>query len=117
MKKNIATFLRRVAQKLDPQKPEVTGYARKAIDFIPYNGIDIYRRLMIHGSENEAKDVKASMRCLAEIMASRRLENNLMTAGNIRLEHNFGTQDRIIDGISCNAGGMTVIVELNGSWS
>ena len=55
MKKNIATFLRRVAQKLDPQKPEVTGYARKAIDFIPYNGIDIYRRLMIHGWKSAAR--------------------------------------------------------------
>ena len=102
---------------LDPQKLEVTGYARKVIDYIPYDDIEIYRRLMIRGCEREAKGIKEGMRYLAEIKASRRLENNLKTAGNIRLEHNFGTQDRIIDGISCNAGGMTVIVELNGSRS
>ena len=117
MKKKIATLLRRAAQLLDPQKEEVTGYARKVIDFIPYSGIDIYRRLMIHGSEVEAHNLKASMRVLAEVVASKRIEDNLYNERLVRREHNFGTQARVVNGITCEPNGLTVIVELKGSWS
>lgn len=115
MKKNIATWLRRVAQWLDPQKGEVTGYARKVIDFIPYNGIDIYRRLMLEGSEMEAKNLKATMRVLAEVTAEHRLGDRLR--GNIMCHENFGTQAREVNGIKCEPGGLTVVLELKGSWS
>ena len=115
MKKNIATWLRRVAQWLDPQKGEVTGYARKVIDFIPYNGLDIYRRLMLEGSEMEAKNLKATMRVLAEVTAEHRLGGRLHT--NIVCHENFGTQAKEINGIICEPGGLTVVLELKGSWS
>lgn len=115
MKKNIATWLRRVAQWLDPQKGEVTGYARKVIDFIPYNGIDIYRRLMLEGSEMEAKNLKATMRVLAQVTAEHRLGERLGT--NIICHENFGTQAKEINGIKCEPEGMTVVLELKGSWS
>lgn len=116
MKKNIATFLRRVAQKLDPQKPEETGYARKAVDFIPYSGIDIYRRLMINGSEDEARNLKARIRVLTEALAAKKIEDNLCNERIIRMEHNFGTQARVVNGITCEPNGMTVIIELKGTW-
>lgn len=115
MKTKIATILRRLAQRLDPQKPEVTGYARKVIDFIPYNGISIYRRLMLEGSEVEAKNLKATMRVLAEVTAEHRLGDSLRT--NIVCHENFGTQAREVNGIKCEPGGLTVVLELKGSWS
>lgn len=117
MKKEIATLLRRVAQKLDPQKPEVTGYARKVVDFIPYSGIEIYRRLLLAGNDDEARNLKASMRALAEVMANGRLHDVLTTDNIIHLEHNFGHVDREINGIKCQPGGATVVIELKGSWS
>lgn len=115
MKTKIATILRRLAHRLDPQKPEVTGYARKVIDFIPYNGIDIYRRLMMEGSEVEAKNLKATMRVLAEVTAEHRLGDRLRA--NIVCHENFGTQTREVKGIKCEPGGLTVVLELKGSWS
>lgn len=115
MKTKIAAILRRLAHRLDPQKPEVTGYARKVIDFIPYNGIDIYRRLMLEGSEMEAKNLKATMRVLAEVVAEHRLGDRLRT--NIVCHENFGTQAREVNGIKCEPGGLTVVLELKGSWS
>lgn len=117
MKKRIATLLRRAAQWLDPQKEEVTGYARKVLEHIPYNGIDIYRRQMMEGREQEAHNLKASMRVLAEIMASKRLEDRLIGGGIVRFEHNFGTEAKVIDGMVCEPDGLTVIVELKGTWS
>lgn len=117
MKKEIATLLRRVAQKLDPQKAEVTGYARKVVDFIPYNGIDIYRQLMCSERDQEARNLKTSMRILAETMANGRLGDVLANGNIVHLEHNFGTTAREINGILCEPGGVTVIVELKGSWS
>lgn len=117
MKTKIATILRRLAHRLDPQKPEVTGYARKVIDFIPYNGIDIYRRLMMEGSEVEAKNLKATMRVLAEVTAEHRLGDRLCTNGNIVVHENFGTQVKEVNGIKCEPGGLTVVLELKGSWS
>ena len=117
MKKNIADTLRRIAQWLDPQRPEVTGYARKVVNFIPYNGIDIYRKLLLGGSEDEARNLKISMRVLAETMAETGLRSLLITGNNVRLEHNFGTQEKTINGIVCKPGGVTVILELKGSWS
>lgn len=115
MKTKIATMLRRLAQRLDPQKPEVTGYARKVIDFIPYNGIDIYRRLMLEGSEEEAKNLKATMWVLADVTAVHRLGDRL--GNNIVFHENFGTQVREVNGIKCEPGGLTVVLELKGSWS
>ena len=117
MKKNIADTLRRIAQWLDPQKPEVTGYARKVLDFIPYNGIDIYRKLMLQGSDDEAKNLKFSMRILAEAMAETGQRDKLALGNIIRFEHNFGTHEKTVDGIACKPNGMTVILELKGSWS
>lgn len=117
MKKSIATWLRRVAQWLDPQKAEITGYARKVVDYIPYNGIDIYRKLLLGGSEDEARNLKTSMRVLAETMAETGLRARLINGNNMRLEHNFGTQEKTINGIVCKPGGVTVILELKGSWS
>lgn len=117
MKKNIATWLRRVAQWLDPQNAVITGYARKVVDFIPYNGIDIYRKLLLGGSEDEARNLKISMRVLAETMAEAGLGSRLITVNHVRLEHNFGTQEKVINGIVCKPGGMTVILELKGTWS
>lgn len=116
MKKNIATLLRRAAQWLDPQKQEVTGYARKVVDFIPYCGIDIYRALLLGGSEDQARNLKASMRALAESVVESRLNERLFSCNTVRLEHNFGTQEKDVDGIKCRPEGVTVIVELKGSW-
>lgn len=115
MKTKIAAILRRLAQRLDPQKPEVTGYARKVIDFIPYNGIDIYRRLLLEGSEDEARNLKATMRVLADVIAEHRLGERLCT--NIMCHENFGTQTKEVNGIKCPPGGLTVVLELKGSWS
>ena len=113
-----ARQIREIADKALRAKYDIPSLEHFSVEVTDFSdSYSVRYVLMIHGYENAAKDAKDSMKCLAEIMASSRLENNLMTAGNIRLEHNFGTQDRIIDGISCNAGGMTVIVELNGSWS
>lgn len=117
MKKNIATLLRRIAQKLDPQKPEVTGYARKVLDFIPYNGIDIYRARLLNGCEDQAKNLKYSMKILAETMAQIGLTERLEMGQIVKFEHNFGTQEKIIEGIACKPNGMTIILELKGSWS
>lgn len=117
MKKTIATMLRRAAQFLDPQKPEVTGYARKVLNFIPYNGIDIYRKMLLCGSEEEAKNLKYSMRILAETMAQAGQREALILGGLVRFEHNFGTTEKIVDGVVCRPNGMTAILELKGSWS
>ncbi len=117
MRKNIATWLRRVAQWLDPQKAEITGYARKVVNFIPYNGIDIYRKMLLCGSEEEAKNLKYSMRILAETMAQAGQREAMILDGIIRFEHNFGTTEKIIDGMVCKPNGMTAILELKGSWS
>lgn len=117
MKKTIATLLRRAAHCLDPQKPEVTGYARKVLNFIPYNGIDIYRQLLMSGSEDEARNLKYSMRVLAETMAQTGQREAMVLDGIIRFEHNFGTTEKIIDGVVCRPNGMTAILELKGSWS
>lgn len=117
MKKEIATLLRRVAQKLDPQKPEVTGYARKVVDFIPYYGLEQYWDLQINGEDEKARIVKMRMRQHAEVSGLICLAENLNSKGCVNLLHNFGTQDRIIDGINCKSGGVTVVVELKGSWS
>lgn len=117
MKKNIATWLRRVAQLLDPQKGEITGYARKVVGFIPYYGIDNYRTLMMTGAEEAAKTVKGRIRCVAEITALSDLSEKLIDRNIIRLEHNFGTHQKEVNGIKCPAEGMTIILELKGSWS
>ncbi len=117
MKKTIATMLRRAAQWLDPQKPDVTGYARKVLNYIPYNGIDIYRKLLMCGSEDEARNLKCSMRVLAETMAQAGQREALILGGLVRYEHNFGTKEKIIDGIVCKPNGMTAILEIKGSWS
>lgn len=117
MKKTIATLLRRLAHRLDPQKPEITGYARKALCFIPYNGIEIYRLQLLGGVEEQAKNLKYSMKILAETMAQASLADRLQSAHNIRFEHNFGTTEKDINGITCPPNGMTVVLELKGSWS
>ena len=117
MKKNIATCLRRVAQWLDPQKPEITGYARKVVDFIPYNEIDQYRNLQMNGDTEKARMVKMRMRQYAELSAMACLAENLQCKDIIRLEHNFGTKEQFIDGIRCRPEGVTVVVELKGTWS
>lgn len=117
MKKNIATLLRRMAQWLDPQDPEITGYARKVVDFIPYNGIDTYRQLVLAGEEYRAREVKSRMRTIAEISAIANLGGELNEKGVVRLEHNFGTTERVINGIKCQPNGVTVVVELRGTWS
>lgn len=117
MKKNIATFLRRVAQWLDPQKAEITGYARKVVDFIPYYGIEQYRELQMNGDTEKARIVKARMRQFAEVSAVACLPETLRMKNVVRLEHNFGTKEQIIDGITCSPEGVTVVVELKGSWS
>lgn len=117
MKKNIADTLRRIAQWLDPQKGDITGYARKAVGFIPYYGIDNYRTLMITGAEEAAKTVKGRIRSVAEITALSDLSEKLIDRNMIRLEHNFGTHEKVINGIKCPAEGLTIIFELKGSWS
>ena len=117
MKKNIATWLRRVAQWLDPQKAEITGYARKVVDFVPYYGIDQYRDLQMNGDNEKAGIVKARMRQFAEISALACLPELLQVKNVVRMEHNFGTQDKDVDGIFCRSEGVTVIVELKGTWS
>lgn len=117
MKKNIADTLRRIAQWLDPQKPEVTGYARKVIDFIPYNGIDIYRTQLLSGCEDQAKNLRYSMKILAETMAQGNYRDKLEMGGIVKFEHNFGTKGKTVDGITCKPSGLTVIMELKGSWS
>ena len=117
MKKNIATLLRRVAQWLDPQKAEVTGYARKVVDFVPYYGIDQYRELQMNGETDKARIVKGRMRQFAEMSSMACLPDNLQMKDIVRLEHNFGTKAQMIDGMLCNPEGVTVIVELKGSWS
>lgn len=117
MKKNIATWLRRVAQWLDPQKGEVTGYARKVIGFIPYFGIDNYRTLMMAGAEEAARTTKGRIRDVAEITALCDISDKLIERKFIRLEHNFGTQEKVVNGITCPAEGLTIILELKGSWS
>ena len=117
MKKNIADALRRIAQWLDPQKPEVTGYARKVVGFIPYRGIDDYRTLMMSGAEDCARHMKGRIRDLAEITALSDLSARLVDRKNIRLEHNFSTHEKVINGITCPTEGLTIILELKGSWS
>lgn len=117
MKKNIATLLRRVAQWLDPQKGDITGYARKVIGFIPYIGIDNYRALMMSGAANAAQTTKGRIRSLAEITALADLSEKLVDRSMIRLEHNFGTHEKEVNGIKCPAEGLTIILELKGTWS
>lgn len=116
MKKKIATKLRRLAQLLDPQKPEITGYARKVIDFVPYHGLETLRDLVMAGEEEKARIVKARVRRFAEVSALACAAENLDSNGIIRLEHNMSHEAKIIDGIRCEAEGVTVIVELKGSW-
>lgn len=116
MKKAIATWLRRVAQWLDPQKAEITGYARKVVDFVPYSGIDQYRDLQMNGDNEKARIVKARMRQLAGTAALACLPELLQVKNVVRLEHNFGTQEKDVDGIKCRPEGVTVIMELKGSW-
>ncbi|MBQ7899334.1 MAG: hypothetical protein IJ307_05725 [Bacteroidales bacterium] len=117
MKKNIATWLRKIAQRLDPQKGTIPGIARKVVGYIPYFGIDNYRDLLMAGEEDKARTVKMRMRHIAEISALANLEENLSSKGILRLEHNFGTTVKEIDGVRCPAEGVTVIVELQGTWS
>lgn len=117
MKKYIATALRRLAQKLDPQPAEVTGYARKVVDFIPYYGIDKYRDLLVHGEDDKARLLKLRIRNHVEISAMALLAESLEANGNIRFEHNFGTQEKEVNGIKCQPEGVTVILELKGYWS
>lgn len=116
MKKNIAMTLRRLADWLDPQKGEIVGYARKVIGFIPYFGIDNYREVLMAGDEVAAAILKGRMRRIAEISALADLEDNLSRKGILRLEHNFGTTEKEINGIKCPSEGVTVIVELKGRW-
>ena len=117
MKKKIADTLRRIAQWLDPQKGEITGYARKVIGFVPYFGIENYRTLMMSGAEDVAKTVKGRIRDVAEITAMADVSEKLIGRNIVRLEHNFGSQEKVVDGITCPAEGLTVILELKGSWS
>lgn len=117
MKKKIADTLRRIAQWLDPQKGEITGYARKVIGFVPYFGIDNYRTLMMTGAEEAAKTVKGRIRDVAEITALCDISEKLVERNIVRLEHNFGSQEKVINGITCPAEGLTIILELKGSWS
>ena len=117
MKKYIADTLRRIAQWLDPQKGDITGYARKVIAFVPYYGLDNYRTLMMTGAEEAAKTVKGRIRDVAEITAMADMSEKLISRNMVRLEHNFGSQEKVINGITCPAEGMTVILELKGSWS
>lgn len=117
MKKNIADTLRRIAQWLDPQKGDITGYARKVVGFIPYHGIDNYRILMMTGAEEAAKTVKGRIRSVAEITALSDLGEKLIDRNMVRLEHNFGSQEKVVNGIACPAEGLTIILELKGSWS
>lgn len=117
MKKNIADTLRRIAQWLDPQKDDITGYARKVVGFIPYYGIDNYRTLMMTGAEDSARVIKGRMRNIAEITALADLSDKLLDKNIVRLEHNFGSTEKVINGITCPAEGVTIILELKGSWS
>ena len=117
MKKNIATLLRRAAHWLDPQPSDVTGYARKVVDFIPYFDIDQYRELQMNGETEKARIVKGRMRQFAELSAMSCLPENLQMKNMVRLEHNFGTKAQMIDGMLCNPEGLTVVVELKGTWS
>lgn len=116
MKKKIATTLRRLAQWLDPQKPEVTGYARKTLGYVPYIGIDIFRNQLMTGDEEGALNLKYSMRVLAEATAETMMKDVMLNSGIVRIEHNYGTADRTVDGILCKASSATVILELKGSW-
>lgn len=116
MKKKIATTLRRLAQWLDPQKPEITGYARQTLGYIPYIGIDIFRKQLMIGDEEGARNLKHSMRVLAEATAETMLKDAMMSNNTVRIEHNYGTADKKVDGILCKGSGATVIVELKGSW-
>lgn len=117
MKKNIADTLRRIAQWLDPQKGDITGYARKVIGFVPYYGIDNYRTLLMAGAEGAARTTKGRIRNLAEITALADMSEKLIDRSFIRLEHNFGSQEKVVNGIKCPAEGLTVILEVKGSWS
>lgn len=117
MRKNIADFLRRVAQWLYPQRGEITGYARKVIDFVPYYGIDTYRDLMMAGDEERARTVKSRMKYFAEVSALACATDALQRNNHIRLEHNLSHETKVIDGITCPAEGVTVIVELKGTWA
>lgn len=116
MKKDIAILLRRLANWLDPQKGEIVGYARKVVGYVPYFGIDNYREVLMAGDEVAAAMIKSRMRRVAEITALADLENNLSRKGILRLEHNFGTTEKEINGITCPPEGVTVIVELKGRW-
>ena len=116
MKKYIATLLRRTAQWLDPQKPEVTGYARQTLGYVPYIGIEVFRKQLMTGDEEGARTIKHSMRVLAEATAETMMKDALMSSGTIRVEHNYGTKDKKVDGILCKASGATVILEVKGSW-
>lgn len=117
MKKNIADTLRRIAQWLDPQKGDITGYARKVVGFVPYREIDNYRALMMTGAEEVAKTVKSRIRDVAEITAMCDISEKLISRNMIRMEHNFGTHEKVVNGIKCPAEGLTIILELKGSWS
>lgn len=111
MKKSIARFFRRIADRMDPQT--ISGHARMAVNYIPYYNIDNYRSLMLSGAEESAGRLKERMLSLAEMNALADIGDKMLSRGIIRLEHNLGTQDRVVDGIRCQAEGVTVIVELN----
>ena len=114
MKKNIATFLRRMANKLDPRS-ENSGIVRIPLCHVPYLNytIESYRSLMCSGSEDAAHRLKDRICSLAEMTSMADMERQLSKRGMVRHEHNLGTQDRIIDGIVCKAEGMTVIIEID----
>lgn len=114
MKKNIASFLRRMANKLDPRS-EGEGVVRISLGHVPYMGytIERYRSLMCSGSEEAAHRLKEQIHSLAEMTAMAEIDQKLLEHGLIRLIDNFGTQDRIVDGIVCKSEGMTVVIELD----
>ena len=116
MKKYIATLLRRLAHWLDPQRPEITGYARQTLGYVPYIGIEVFRKQVMTGDEEGARTIKHSMRVLAEATAETMMKDALIGSGAMRIEHNYGTKDKEVDGILCKASGATVIMELKGSW-
>lgn len=111
MKKRIASFLRRMADRLSSD--QISGHARMAVNYIPYYNIDNYRSLMLSGAEESAGRMKQRMCSLAEMNALVDVESKMHQRGIIRLEHNLGTQDRIVDGVRCQAEGVTVIIDIN----
>lgn len=112
MKKTVARFLRRIANRIDP----CHNYQRIVLGYVPYCNIDNYRSLMLSGAEESAQRLKSRICSLAEMTATADLELKLRQRGLIRMEHNLGTQDRMIDGIKCKAEGLTIVIETNNYW-